>query len=393
MKKIFTIAASLFALVSCTSLIEEFEPVFTLDYGTPGTYKVKEFDPDDIITIADLVKKYKVHGTPWEMEGGLVIAGRVSTTDQPGNFYKSFYIQDETGGIEIKMGKNGLYNDYIPGQTVYISCDGLTLGEYGYSSNANYGGNGMVNIGFNSPKTSVGTWYETSYLESMLLIDYHVYRGDPADIKPVEPIVVKESDLPRKTDTQATNHNLGKLVTLKGLKYADENFCLLYVDSNRDKKSYDNRVFLSDSNPGDDKVHGITTWAMSKSKMEEYLYVGLWDDCKVGSGSSFAKDAEGGDLTVGDFRVEDGNGNVSYPGFDKAAYAISQYFKMGKTEIQVRTSGYSKFGDYEIPEDVLSGERAIDVTGVICLYQGSLQLTVNSAADFVYSDTGKQLYE
>ena len=65
---------------------------------------------------------------------------------------------------------------------------------------------------------------------------------------------------------------------------------------------------------------------------------------------------------------------------------------MGSTEIQIRTSGYCRFSDYEIPEDVLSGKRAIDVTGILTNYQGSLQLVVNSAADFVYSDTKEPLY-
>ena len=41
---------------------------------------------------------------------------------------------------------------------------------------------------------------------------------------------------------------------------------------------------------------------------------------------------------------------------------------------------------------VLSGKRAIDVTGVLTNYQGSLQFVVNSAADFVYSDTQEPLY-
>ena len=392
MKKIYVIAAAALALASCNSLKEEFEPVFTREYENPEPYASKTFAPEDITTIADLVSHYKVHGSPVEMDEGIVIAGRVSTTDQPGNFYKSFYIQDETGGIEIKMGKNGLYNDYLPGQMVYISTDGLTLGEYGYSSSYSYGGNGMINIGFYSPKTNVGTWYETSYMESSLLIDYHVFRGSVDDIQPVQSIELAESDIPKKTDTQVTNHNLGKLVTLRGLKYADENFTLLYVDPNKDKTQYYNRVFLSDSNPGDDTVHGITTWAMSESKMKENLYKGLWDSCKVGSGNSYVTLEDGSYQTVGSFRVEDENGNVTYPDFDKAACSVSQYFTMGSKEIQIRTSGYSKFCDYEIPADVLSGSRTIDVTGVICLYQGSIQITVNSAADFVYSDNLEPLY-
>ena len=77
---------------------------------------------------------------------------------------------------------------------------------------------------------------------------------------------------------------------------------------------------------------------------------------------------------------------------EKAAYAISQYFTMGKTEVQIRTSGFSKFGDYEIPADVLNGSRAINVTGILTMYQGSIQVTVNSQKDFTYED-GTPLYK
>ena len=393
MKKSILMAAALCALVSCQSLKEEFQPVVTFSYDEPAAYKYyTDADFDNIITIAELAAQY-TPGKPYKMPGdkdilkGAYIKGRVSSTDQPGNFYKSLFIQDETGGMEIKIGKNGLYNDYLPGQTLYIKLDGLTLGMYGYKT-GNYGGMGMTQVGFSDPSGE----YETSYMEIGMLIDKHVLRGNPADLQPVTPVVVAEGSLPdAQKDTQKTNQYVGKLVTLKGLKYADEIFVLLYLDSNKDKKSYTNRIFLSDTNGADTqygKTHGVTTLAMSETKMKEYLLAGLWDTCKVGSGSDYAKTESGADLTVGDLK-----GDGSYPGIEKAAYSVSQYFTMGSTEIQIRTSGYCKFCDYEIPGDVLDGSRRIDVTGVLSLYQGSIQFTVNSAADFVYSDNGEPLYK
>ena len=382
MKKYIVIAAMLLAAVSCQSLKEEFQPVVTFGYDDPAPYRYyTDADFNKIITIAELATQYKP-GKPFQMPKdndvlkGAVIKGVVTTTDQPGNFYKSFFIQDETGGIEIKVGKNGLYNDYLPGQTVYVRLEGLTLGMYGYKT-GNYGGMGMVQIGFADPSGE----YETSYMEIAYLIDRHVLRGDPNDLHPVQPAVITERELPNaKTDTPKTNHNVGRLVTLKGLRYANEVFCLLYLDSNKDKKSYTNRIFLSDTNGIDTygKTHGVTTWAMSKEKMKEYLFAGYWDTCKVGSGSDYVKTPEGRDMTVGYLK-----GDGTYPGIEKAAYSVSQYFTMGSTEIQIRTSGYGKFADREIPEEVLSGAKSIDVTGVLSLYQGSIQFTVNNISDFV----------
>ena len=378
MKKSLIITAALLALASC-GLKEEFQPVFTGKYPAPEPERYwSDEDFGRITSIADLVSGYTI-GQP-KVLGSTVIKGTVSTTDRPGNFYKSFYIQDETGGIEIKVGKNGLYNDYLLGQTVYVDCEDLTLGMYGYKS-GNYGGMGMAQLGFSDPSGS----YETSYMEIPLLIDAHVLRGNPSELHPVTPAVITSaSQLPNpKTATQATNKLIGSMVTLKGLTYGNEVFCLLYLDSNQDKKSYTNRVFLSSSNSSDPTC-GITTWAMSKEKMTEYLYSGIWDECKVGSGNTYAEDEKGNTLTVGSYRGENGLYDASINGFngiERTAYSVSQYFKLGSTDIQIRTSGFCKFCDVEIDPEVLSGRATIDVTGVLTLYQGSFQLVVNNIDD------------
>ena len=378
MKKSLIITAALLALASC-GLKEEFQPVFTGKYPAPEPERYwSDEDFGRITSIADLVSGYTI-GQP-KVLTNTVIKGVVTTTDRPGNFYKSFYIQDETGGIEIKVGKNGLYNDYLLGQTVYVDCEDLTLGMYGYKS-GNYGGMGMAQLGFSDPSGS----YETSYMEIPLLIDAHVLRGNPSELHPVTPAVITSaSQLPNpKTATQATSKLIGSMVTLKGLTYGNEVFCLLYLDSNQDKKSYTNRVFLSSSNSSDPTC-GITTWAMSKEKMTEYLYSGIWDECKVGSGSTYAEDEEGNTLTVGSYRGENGLYDASINGFngiERTAYSVSQYFKLGSTDIQIRTSGFCKFCDVEIDPDVLSGRATIDVTGVLTLYQGSFQLVVNNIDD------------
>ena len=341
MKRNIIISLALIIMASC----QEFQPVFTGEYDNPAPYDKVELDPTH--TIAELADMY-VNGKPWTIDEDIVIKGVVSTTDKPGNFYKSFYIQDETGGMEIKIGKNGLYNDYKPGQTVYIKCNGLTLGMYGYKS-GNYGGNGMVQIGYTDPTGE----YETSYIEVPLLVERHIIRGEVGE--ELVPEIIEEKDLPGTTATLETCPYIGKLVTLRGLKYADETFTLLYLNSNLDKKASWNRIFLSD------EAWGITTWAMSEGKMKEYITSGIWDSCTVGSGS----DSFG---TVGEHR-----GDGSYPTIEKAAYSVSQYFKMGSKEIQIRTSGYSKFADTEIDPAVLSGEKTIDATGILTLYQGSVQ--------------------
>lgn len=363
MKRTLILLTALLALSGCTSLREEWQPVFTGTYPESPVQEPRTLRANT--TIAQLAAMYA--GKPLEIRKNIVITGVVSTDDQPGNFYKSLYIQDETGGIELKIGKNGLYNDYRPGQRLYVRCNGLTLGMYGFKDSSQYGGNGMLSLGYCDPSGS----YETSYIENSLIIDEHIIKGETG--YPVEPVELTEADLPGRTASQATNPNLGRLVTLRGLKYANEVFCLLYLNSNLDKKSYTNRVFLSPTNVPDTPTCGITTWAMSKTKMKELLLSGIWDAYRVGSGSNYTGE------TLGDFRGENG----LYDGVEKAAYSVSQYFTMGSTTIQVRTSGFCKFADQEIPASLLNGTATLDVTGILSLYEGSIQFTVNSADDFL----------
>ena len=377
MKKILIFTVAFLSLVSCQSLKEEFQPVFTGEYDKPAVNKPVTMAATH--TIDELAAMYET-GKPWTIDKNIVISGIVSTTDRYGNFYKSFYIQDETGGMEIKLGKNGLYNDYLPGQRIYVDCNGLELGMYGYKDNS---GNGMVQIGFNNGEDDT---YETSYIESSILIDTHVFKGEIEG--EVEPVVIDADDLPGANDTQATNQYIGKLVTIKNLYYTwydtkyeelQEAFALLYLDSNQDKKASKNRIFIS----GEDT--GITTWAMSETKMDEHLTSGIWDGVLIGN----ANDQNYG--SVGDYKdkINPVNGQPYY-GIERAPASVSQYFSTmpegAGTCVQIRTSGYCRFADTEVRQEVLDGTMSINVTGILTLYQGKVQITVNNITDIEYND-------
>lgn len=373
MKKIVLLISALVFCFSCEALKEEFGPVFTVNYDDPDAYETVSMTPTH--TIAELADMYTV-GKPWTIDQNIVISGIVSSTDRYGNFYKSFYIQDDSAGMEIKVGKNGLYNDYLPGQRIYIDCRDLELGMYGYSSSY---GMGMVQLGFNDPSGD----YETSYIEVSLLIDTHIYKGEVEG--EVEPVLVAEEDLPGSQDTQASNEYVGKLVTIEDLSYGwydtryssyNEAFALLYIDSNKEKTLSSNRIFIS----GEDT--GITTWAMSEEKMDEYLCSGIWDDVSIGNSGDYNYG------TVGDYRdILNPLTGAPYYGIERSAYSVSQYFSTPNgTCVQIRTSGYSRFADTEIPEEVLDGTKHVRVTGILALYQGKIQITVNNISDIEFID-------
>ena len=377
MKKIFiTVWAALIALTAC----EEWQPVTTTDYKAPAAAKVYS-DADMAaygtrLTIKGLAAKYEYNassatGKIQKLETGW-IKGQVISSDASGNIYKSLYIQDETGGIELKLGRTNMSNDYRPGQWVYVNLSGLTLGMYGQKA-GNYGGSGMIQIGLADQSGK----YETAYMELPLIVDSHVFKGEQgAEVVPVE---LTAGMLPGKTATQADNKYIGTLVTLRNLTYKDRVFCLVYRNGNYDTSKYNpaNRLFL-DEDSGTN--WGITTWALTKARMESVLMSGAWDSGSFGNGSRPVSSLNkvNNNVDADNFPVL--YGNKDYPTIERAACSVSQYFKLGSRDIQVRSSGYARFADIGLNDtiegcDILGGDP-VDMTGILTMYQGSIQFTL-----------------
>lgn len=87
-------------------------------------------------TISELKKIHSLGNIEFLTEDK-IIAGIVIADDKSGNFYKSIVIQDESGGISIKIDDYNLYTSYPIGRKVYVKTKGLYLGDY----------NGMIEIG------------------------------------------------------------------------------------------------------------------------------------------------------------------------------------------------------------------------------------------------------
>lgn len=350
MKRITYILSALAVSAGLFASCEEWEPVFTGDYGEADVYEPVTMTPNT--TIAELKKLYK--SGPYTIQSDILIGGQVVSEDRSGNVYRSLYIQDATGGLEVKIGKSGLYNDYKLGQWVYIKCSGLTLGKY----------NDMLQLGREDPTGR----YETSYIDVQYFIDTHIFRGEIGDPVPARELTASQLK---------AEENLGCYVSLKNLRYGSntehakkqEIFCLIYVDLNKDTQSSSNRIFLSDSGLNyskvDDPTWGITTWAMSKQGMLKYLKAGNFDKAQVNDGSA----------TVADIKETLIN--------NAGAYAVSQYFLMGNTEVQIRTSGYARFADTEIDPAVLDGSASVDVKGILSIYKGETQFTILDLDDVV----------
>ena len=340
-KRILIVAAATLALAAC----EEWEPVFTGEYGDVHMYEAAELEVTS--TIAHLKELYAKYGVLKIQDDDMVIAGKVISDDHSGNVYR-------------EIGLSSLYSDYKLGQTVYVKCSGLTIGQY----------NGMPQLGIEDPTGE----YETSYLDNRYLIDAHVIRGAWGD--PVPPRRVTEDELAAALKEGYTNHLWGQLVTLEDLQYGAQPeynteaykriFILIYIDPYKDKKASTNRVFCST------ETFGVTTWAMSKNKFLEYLDGGHFDRCTSSDKSMDDIFDEKTGLTVKQTIRE-----------NATAITTSHYFHMPQGQaVQIRTSGFAKFADTEIDPDILGDPKGKDdgalcsATGILTVYNGAAQLAL-----------------
>ena len=178
MKKILNIAYVMAVAAFLAAGCDEWDPVVNFGYDDPLTDQVTGMTANTTIAAVKALYVDK----PIHIEKDLIIAGQVTSSDQSGNIYRTMYIQDATGALEIKIGKSSLYNDYRPGQWIYVKLNGLTLGAY----------EGMLQIGLDDPTGE----YETAYIDVQRIIDLHVFKGKIDT--PVTPVELGESELTLK---------------------------------------------------------------------------------------------------------------------------------------------------------------------------------------------------
>ena len=116
-------------------------PVTTMDIAT-----LRTFYQDDPVCVVG--------------QRSVVVSGYVTTSDQSGNFYRSFFIEDETGAVEIRAGLYDLYATYRLGQQVTVVVDSLTLGMM----------NGVLQL--------ASAAYETDYMNHRVVVDKHLFRNE-----------------------------------------------------------------------------------------------------------------------------------------------------------------------------------------------------------------------
>ena len=193
--------AILFVAISCNNypIPEPQKPEFSLQEG------------DELISIEALKLRHTVGNTPTYIADNVYIKGIVTGDDESGNIYKSIYIQDETGGLNLAIDQVNLYNHMPRGQEVYVRLQGMFIGDY----------NNMYQLGDTVTDEVYGLemsrydWSNEYRTDSLGNSTKHFFCNGWPDINKVPaPIEITSS-------AEITSDMYGMLVTLKNITFKD----------------------------------------------------------------------------------------------------------------------------------------------------------------------------
>lgn len=277
-----------------------------------------------------------------EIEEDYVIKGKVISSDAQGNVYRTLYLQDETGAIEVKIGKTGLYNEYKPGQIVYVKTQGLCLGAYRF----------MLSLGLPPTEEDIADGYNNTNIDLDVLIKQHVFKGEIQGLTAADTTVVTSA-------SQLSDALLGRLIRFEGL------VSYWGTDNGNEYPSFLEQV------RGNTETYTYTSYAYKN---------GQW--LSDNDGSVYANSAKEGYPSTPTWAYNDG----------KNRYYGSCLFKLDGSPLVVRSSGYSKFANNYIPANGVSA----DITAIYTKYCSSsgryitYQLLVNRYEDINFAGKNKE---
>lgn len=253
----------------------------------------------------------------WKVTEPLYIHGKVISTDRYGSVYKTMTLFEEASqsAVELKI-TSGTYIMYPAGREVFVSLNGLVVGNY----------RGMVSIGAQSADTK----YSNGNITSQATIKEHFFRGEQVGMTSADTLVINASNY-----NSLTEDALGRLVRFEGVtstfgtaKWGYKNTFPNYFANSA---SYDvNSSGSVDGVSWKEFISGKPTWAlagkMNDERVDTYFYGSAWFSY-----------------------------NPSDAGVDTKA-APGNYV--------VRTSGYAQFRDLPIP----ANGTVVDITALYTKY-------------------------
>ena len=151
-----------------------------------------------------------------------VIHGWVTSSDQPGNIYKTLYITDESGaGLSISINHTNLYSKYPIGQEIVLPMQGYFVGKY----------NGMQQLGYPMWYEMGSTW-EVNFMPLDMWEQLAELNGAPdPDRNEVQPVDVNLSEFVGKNNSETLLQYQAKLARIKNVHFAEADGQTTYAES------------------------------------------------------------------------------------------------------------------------------------------------------------------
>jgi hypothetical protein len=333
------------------------------------------FDPNlaTNATIADL-KALHVPGDYVEITDDLVIDALVISSDEAGNFFKQLVIQDETGGIEIRIDVANLHNEFPVGRKIYLKAKGLWISDY----------NGLIQLGAGEGVDDDGD-PELIRIPQTLVDNFFVKAtfGNPV--------------IPKiKTIDELTLADVSTLIQFDGVQFINADAGEIYADSALTKNMEvedcaDNTLILRNSGFADFRAqltptgNGTLVGILGVFR-DDYQFM-IRDLADVNMTGDRCGGGGGGSLTVAQVRQAFSSGSTTAPNGTVKGIVISDYTTGNvvglNLYIQDATGGIVlRFDDdhgYELGDEI-----TVDVSGgALSEFNGLLQV---SGLDVAASD-------
>lgn len=214
MKKIKFIALAFLALTLGSCMGDGYADPDLTDKVPAAPYGNNSLREKNVISIADLKTQFATiinsdNGYK-QIEKDMMIKAVVTGNDVSGNIYNQVSVQDASGAIIIAINGSGL-SGYLPvGQEILVNLKGLYIGSY----------KKLPQIGGVNTKLSDGTLGMGKIERAIWNEHFKILNPGEADASTVVP---EEFDLTKLTDAAYMDANVGKLMTLKKVKFASAN--------------------------------------------------------------------------------------------------------------------------------------------------------------------------
>lgn len=223
MKKIKFIALAFLALTLGSCMGDGYADPDLTEKVPAAPYGNNSLREKNVISIADLKTQFATiinSDNGYKLiEKDMMIKAVVTGNDVSGNIYNQVSVQDASGAIIIAINGSGL-SGYLPvGQEILVNLKGLYIGSY----------KKLPQIGGVNTKLSDGSLGIGKIERAIWNEHFKILNPGEADASTVMP---EEFDLTKLTDAAYMDANVGKLMTLKKVKFASANGTNVWAPDN-----------------------------------------------------------------------------------------------------------------------------------------------------------------